>query len=50
MDVGEYDLRLVVVDNDGAQDSHEIKLSVNEEAKAESSNFNIAAVFMIMGL
>ena len=50
MDVGEYDLRLVVVDNDGAQDSHEIKLSVNEEAKAGSSNFNIAAVFMLIGI
>lgn len=50
MDVGEYDLLLVVVDNDGAQDTHEIKLSVNEEAKDESGNFNIAAVFMLIGI
>ena len=50
MDVGDYDLLLVVVDNDGAQDTHEIRLSVNEEAKTEPSNFNIAAVFMLIGI
>ena len=50
MDVGDYDLLLVVVDNDGAQDTHEIRLIVNEEAKIESSNFNIAAVFMLIGI
>ena len=50
MDVGEYKLLLVVVDNDGAQDSHEIQLSVKAEAKSDSGKFNIAAVFMFIGI
>ncbi|MBB70352.1 MAG: hypothetical protein CMB28_04520, partial [Euryarchaeota archaeon] len=50
MDVGEYNLILMVVDNDGAQDTHEIQLSVNAEPKSDSGKFNIAAIFMFIGI
>lgn len=50
MDVGDYDLLLVVVDNDGAQDTHEILLSVKAEPKSDSDGLNIAAVFMFIGI
>ena len=50
MDVGEYDLLLVVIDNDGAQDTHQIQLSVMKEPRPETDDLNIAAVFMIIGI
>ena len=50
LDVGEYDLRLVVVDDDGAQDTHEIQISVKAEPKSDSGEFNIAAVLMLIGI
>ena len=50
MDVGEYNLLLVVVDDDGAQDTHEIQISVKAEPKSDSGEFNIAAVLMLLGI
>ena len=50
MDVGEYGLLLVVVDDDGAEDTHQIQLSVMEEPKSETGELNIAAVIMFIGI
>ena len=50
MEVGDYDLLLVVVDNDGAQDTHEIQLTVKAEPKSDSGDFNITAVFMFIAI
>ena len=50
LDVGVYNLRLVVTDNDGAEDSHEIEVTVKAQSKSESNTFNIAAVFVLVGI
>jgi len=50
LDVGVHNLRLVVTDNDGAEDSHEIEVTVKAQSKSESNNFNITAVFVLVGI
>ena len=48
--VGTHNLRLVVVDDDGAEDTHEMEIIVNAKPDTEAGEFNIAALIMIIGI
>ena len=50
LDVGTYDLRLVVVDDDGAEDTHEMQLVVNAKPESESGEFSLGALILILGI
>ena len=50
LDVGEYQLRLVVIDDDGAEETYNLELSVKPTPKSDTTNFNIAALIVIIGI
>ena len=50
LEVGDYQLRLVVVDDDGAEETYNLELSVKPTPKSDSSDFNIAATIVIFGI
>ena len=50
LEAGDYQLRLVVVDDDGAEETYNLELSVKSTPKSGSSNFNIAALIVIIGI
>ena len=50
LDAGEYQLRLVVIDDDGAEETYNLELSVKPTPKSDSTNFNIAALIVIIGI
>ena len=50
LEAGEYQLRLVVVDDDGAEEKYNLELSVNSNQNLIPTNFNIAALIVIIGI
>ena len=50
LEAGDYQLRLVVVDDDGAEETYELEISVNSKPESNDQEFNFAALVAIIGI
>ena len=50
LDEGVYNVLFIVVDDDGANATHEIEITVNSDEEVKSEGSNTAGIFAILGL
>ena len=50
LDEGTYSLSLIVTDDDGANDSYEIEITIESGDKEENGNYNFGSVIVLLGI
>lgn len=50
LDVGTHDLRLVIIDDNGAKDSHEMDLIVSAKSESNEKPLNLMAILLVVAI
>ena len=50
LDEGIYSLSLIVTDDDGANDSYEIEITIESDKKEENDNFTFGSIIVLLGI